>query len=450
MKLVLRVATFLLMLWSGCQAQTATLTLEQAVERALRHNSSLAVLRFEPALQEAEVLVEKGAFDPNFQASLDQQSLSGVNGTSYSLGLSHRLGSGITYGVRHSVGPDLLGQSSQRTSLDLRVPLLRGAGGEVNRAGVKIASSRLRVTRLQLQVAALDLASEVEAAYWSLVIAHKVAIVRERAVEQARAFLDMLLQEIEAGSAAPYEVFEAEQNLASREADVEAAKGDIELARQALLRLLGAQGEDVEVSLELPQPDPIELGECQDLALAHRPLLRASEAEVEIMKLRVKVAGNATLPQLDLVASHSLSSTGVQPYSWQAGLRLSVPIGNRVGRGRLRSAKAARDQAAARVEDLRQRVLLEAAQAHTALRATSQQLKASERATVKARQRVEAESERFSAGFATAHKVVLAQQQQLATEEKLLSALSKQQFSLVALRRATGTALQGWEREQEQ
>jgi outer membrane protein TolC len=438
------------LLWSFglvAHAQDTPVTLEQAVARALKNNSSLAVLAFEPALAEADLLREQGAFDPILLSSVQQQSIAGAGGTDYSLGMSQRLGFGGSYGVAYTLGPDIQGRSSSRTSLNVRLPLLRGAGAEVAQAGVRIATSELQASRLQLRAAALDLVAEVEAAYWSLVLARRLAVVRQQALEQARVFLDMLKQEIEAGSAAPYELFEAEQNVASREADVQAALGDVEIGRQALLRLLGWQGQPLEVLLDIPEAEIPSLAECEELALSCQPELKAAEVEVAIRDVRLRVAENATLPQLDFIASHNLASTGVNAYSWQAGLQLSIPIGNRAAQGQQQRAQAARGQALAVVEDLRQDVLLRTAQAHAALAASREQRLASERATAAARQRVEAESERFSSGFASAHTVVLAQQQQLATEENLLAALIKQQLSLVTLRRAVGSALQDWPNE---
>jgi outer membrane protein len=430
------------LLFARAGSEEIFLTPRGAVELALRHNSSIAVQRYEPILREADVTVERGAFDPTFTAGLGGQSLGPATGTNYTVGIRHKLGFGATYGIEHSSGTDILGQSSSRTSMTLRVPLLKGAGSEVTQAGVNNALGNLEVSRFQLEVATLDLAGEVETAYWSLVLAHQVTAVRRRAVDQAESFLGMLDQEIAAGASAPYERYEAEQNLASRQADVRAAEGEVEFASNQLSRLIGSPASAISVTQEAPTTDLLDLEFYQRQALSNRPLLKAAQKEIELQELRRRVAQNGSLPQLDLVASHSLAESGVNPYRWQAGLQLALPIGNREGQGRVERATAAREQAEARVEDLRQRVLLETAQAHAAASASLRQLEAGARASEKAKERVDAESERFSAGFTAAHRVVLAQQQQLGTDEELLAARIKLQLALVGLRRATGTILE--------
>lgn len=426
----------------AANAETLTLTPEAAVEIALKNNSSIAVERFEPALRRADIQREKGAFDPVFAAGVGRQSLGLASGTTYSVGLEHRLGFGATYGIEHTRGTDFLGQGASQTSLNLRVPLLRGSGAEVNRAGVNTAIGLLEVSELELGVTALDLAFEVEASYWALVLAHRVADVRVRAVEQAEAFLKLLETEIELGAAAPYELYEAEQNLASRQADVRAAEGDVVVARQRLLRLMGRQKTEVIVSADIPAIPLLEQEEYEEEALSRRPLLKAAEKDRELLVLQEKVARNQALPQLDLVASHNISGSGLNPYSWQAGVQLSLPIGNHEGKGRVNRAKAAQEQALANIEDLRQRVILEVAQAYATVQSTALQTEAARRAVVSSEERVEAESERFSAGFSAAHRVILAQQQQLTVNEEFVAAQIRGQIAFVSLKRASGTILQ--------
>lgn len=429
------------------QCEEPRLTPSVAVQHALRSNSSLAVELYEPALRQADVIRERGQFDPTFTAGLGTQSYGDSSGSSYSVGLEHRLGFGATYGLKHSRGTDALGQGSSQTSLNLRVPLLKGAGAEVNRAGVNTAKGKLKVAELKVKVSALDLAAEVESSFWSLVLAHRVEAVRSRAVEQAKTFLGMLQTEIEAGAAAPYELYEAQQNLASRQAGVTAAQGDIVVARQRLLRLMGISDSEVLVAEDVPLEELLPVSDYQELAMLNRPILKVVEREREILRLQERVANNQALPRLDVVASHRLASTGLSTYGWQAGLQLTIPIGNHEGRGKVNRARTAGAQAEARWEDLRQRVLLETSQAHARVEASARQTEASRQASELAKQRVQAESERFAAGFAPAHRVIIAQQQQLTVDEELLAAGIRQQIAMVALRRAAGTILEGqdWE-----
>jgi len=434
---------FILLLLGICRAEDLALTAEDTVRLALERNSSLAVANYQPALQEADVTAARGVFDPRLTAGVDGRS----QGAGYSARLEHRIAYGATYGIEYSTGTDFVGHSGSQTSLTLRVPLLRGAGAEVNRAGVNTALGEVDLARLELQVDRLDLMAEAETAYWSLVMARSVLRVRERAVEQADQFIEILKTEIEVGVSAPYEIHEAEQNLASRVSDVEEALGNVELAEQRLLRILGlVPGEWRVVPNDEAHPHLggtlLSLQEYQERSLRNRPILKAGEKLKELGELRRKVAANRTLPQLDLVAGHALGATGLSQNSWRAGLQLTVPVGNLQGRGALRRAELEVEQAEARIEDLRQRVLLETAQALTSVKAADAQIEAAELASESAGKRVESELERFKAGFTAAHRVIFAQQQQLNTDEQAVAAQIRRRLALVALKRATGEGLE--------
>lgn len=462
---------FVLLLFGIGRAEELALTAEDAVRLALERNSSLAVSNFQPALQEADVTAARGVFDPRLTTGVGGRS----QGVAYSARLEHRVAYGATYGIEYSTGTDLAGRIGSQTSLTLRVPLLRGAGADVNRAGVNTALGEVDLARLELQADRLDLMAEAETAYWSLVMARSVLRVRERAVEQGGQFIEILKTEIEVGVSAPYEIYEAEQNLASRVSDVEEARGNVELAEQRLLRLLGlvpgewrvvpmepglkagsekerklGRSSERDGALEQDQESQshshsgqtlLSLKEYQERSLRSRPILKVGEKLKELGELRRKVAANRTLPQLDLVAGHALGATGLSQNSWRAGVQLTVPVGNHQGRGALRRAELEVEQAEAQLEDIRQRVLLETAQALTSVKAADAQIEAAELASESAAKRVESELERFKAGFTAAHRVIFAQQQQLNTDEQAVAAQIRRNLALVALKRATGEGL---------
>ena len=436
------IIVWLLLLLPGYPEQLR-LTPAEAVERALSFNSSLEVARYEPALRATQVTVERGAFDPVISGGTSLGAHRLGSSSDWGARLEHRLAQGATYSLEHNRGTGFQGQSGSETLLRMRVPLLRGAGAHINRAPVNIAKGRVEQAETRLQVQALDLAADVESTYWALVMAQRVLAVRQRAVRQATELKQLLQTEIEIGTAAPFEMFEAEQNLESRKAEVESARGDLALAEQALSRLIGEHPGATKFATVDPEAFQLarSVEEYQRSAVENRPLLKTVRQQQRLLKLEERLARNETRPQLDVVASYGLGDQQLTRHRWQAGLQLTIPLGNHAAEGRLDRVRLSRKQADAELEDLRQRVLLETAQAYSLVEASLRQSQAAARASAHAAQRVAAEKTRFTSGFSPAHRLIFAQQQQLVTDEDQVSALIRQELALVSLARATGTSL---------
>jgi outer membrane protein TolC len=444
--------------------QELELTLEQAVRLSVSENLSLKTVAYDPALAETAILKERGIFDPEiygeyswagFAEPLPNQ-LSGLRdhrtGTS-AAGIRHRIPLGWAYSIEYRQNYDSLFLDrqdrlfTQENNLyaTLVIPLLRGAGSNITRAGIDIAKLNHEASLKAFEQAALDLVLEVERAYWELVQARLVEDVRRRALANSQQFLTLLNTEITEGAAAPFEAFEAEQNVNNQRRDLEQGVQDVILAEQRLSRLLGVDsGTRRIIPTQLPnQGAALQLTDveatCQQ-ALLDRPLIRQADLALEVIARELQVAENQLLPRLNAVGEHRIGDSDVGPYAWQVGLELSIPLGNREARARHDFVLTSQNQALVKLDDLRQRVRFEVTSALSFLEVSQRRTQAAEEASSMAQKRVDAELTRFEVGFTPSHRVIFAQQQQIVSDEE--SAVSQVSLELAksTLRWAQGSA----------
>lgn len=446
--------------------EVAAFSLKDAVQHALRNNLSLKVNAYQPAVAQTDILLARSQFDPILFANHTLSAFSEPLGNEFfsvadrrrrnlGIGIQHQLPVGWTYSVEYRNAYDRfaldrnqrLATSENNVFLRLVIPFLRGAGADVNRAGIDIATLAYQSSLEAFEQSALDLVLEVEQAYWALVQAQLVLDVRKRALENSQQFLDLLEKEIEYGKSAPYEAYEAQQNVSSRERELEQSAQEVELAEQELSRLLGIDPVTVDIvptqmpSLDVPE-DLSNLESAVAGAIERRPLIGQVDLSLDVLKHQLVVAENALLPALNAVGEHRVGDSVTGRYAWSVGLELELPLGNREARARRNRIQVTYNQTLATRKDLEQRVRLEVAQALRTFDIAVRRVKAAEEASVMAEKRVQAELTRFQVGFAPSHRVIFAQQQQIVTDED--GAVSRVNLELArsAYRRALGTALQ--------
>ena len=449
--------------------EVAAFSLKDAVQHALKNNLSLKVNAYQPAVAQTDILLARSQFDPILFANHTWSAFSEPLGNeffsvadrrrrNYGIGIQHQLPVGWTYSVEYRNDYDRfaldrnqrLATSENNVFLRLVVPFMRGAGADVNRAGIDIATLAHQSSLEAFEQSALDLVLEVEQAYWALVQAQLVMDVRKRALDNSQQFLQLLEKEIEYGKSAPYEAYEAQQNVSSRERDLEQSAQAVELAEQELSRLLGIDPVTIDIvptqmpSLDVPKDLP-DLESAVAGAIERRPLIGQVDLSLEVLKHQLVVAENALLPALNAVGEHRVGDSVTGRYAWSVGLELELPLGNREARARRNRIEVTYNQTLATRKDLEQRVRLEVAQALRTFDIAVRRVEAAEEASVMAQKRVQAELTRFQVGFTPSHRVIFAQQQQIVTDEEGAVSRINLELARSSYRRALGTALQEFE-----
>ncbi len=127
---------------------------------------------------------------------------------------------------------------------------------------------------------------------------------------------------------------------------------------------------------------------------------------------------------------------------WSAGARLTIPLGNRSGRGGVTKAELELRKARTAVRRLEQQIVIEVREAVRNLRSAQQGIEAAERRRVAAREQHRAEQIRLEHGESTPFDVLLREEQLVEAQSQKIGALQVYHTSVAELDRAQGTILE--------
>jgi outer membrane protein TolC len=415
------------------------LSLARCISLALESNLNIRIQRIGPQIQEALVTRAKGRFDPTFSLGpnvdwSEEPSLtpfiSGAdvrtsNTQVFSLSLDDPIFTGGSYGFRFNSNRSESNSTRQEVNpayrsgltLNLTQPLLEGFGS-VNNASIAIARNNKDVSVLQLKFQLIETLSAAQRTYWELVFARENLEVQQLALKQARDLLTVNQRRKEVGKATVSDVLQAQAAVASREADVIAAQDLIKDVEDSLKRITNMiQNEALwEASILPVDLSPVErvnvdLGESIATALQNRPEYAQAKIDLENSNIAIKVAKNQGLPRLDLEGSlafngqdgqldNALSQVGkIEHDSWQLGLFLRVPLGDRTAKGELQRSQLEKEQGLLALQNLEQRIITDVREAVRQLSTNQKKIEATEAAEEFARQALVAENKKYEVGL---------------------------------------------------
>ena len=315
------------------------LTLREATALALDNNLNVSVRRFEPAVADAGIMFEKGAFDPTltfFGRQAEQTSLSVDPFTQSQPSVVNRQRDGsVTYSDPTSIGGLITASFSGSAfrSGDPRFPvspiyssdfflaydqsLLRNFGFNVNKAGIRIAQRNTEISESQFRQAVIDTLQGVEKAYWDLKFALQDLAVKRHSLRLSEETMAQNKIRVEVGTMAPIDVTTAEAEVASRHQDVLVAENALDNARDLLLLVLNQPNDSPMWVLPVnpvdePDFDPeirIDVDAAIQEAYANRPDLEQTQHRLENDEDRVLRARDAM--RMDLTARASYRRSGL-------------------------------------------------------------------------------------------------------------------------------------------
>jgi outer membrane protein TolC len=344
-------------------------------------------------------------------------------------------------------------------SLNLRQPLLQGAGPFVTRAGITIAQLGERASLSELRSQLLREISVSLQLYYDLVFAVANVDVLRVSLAQAEELLRVNTAKYNAGVLPELDVLQAQADVASRLQDVIVALQQVEFASDRLRLQLAEIGDKRDVSLrpaDKATVPPITLNEKAFIstALSKRPEMELTALAIEQSNIRVGVAENATLPRLDAQVGVSLAGANVgkqgafsdlydrEGSSWNAGLVFSYPLQNRSARGRLSQSRRDLELATIQRQQIRDQILLEVRNAIRSVETNRQKVEVG-RATVEFNlAKVESGQKRQQVGLATSFDVLAFQRDLANARSQLIQSVVDLNKSLIQLEEAKGTLLE--------
>ncbi|MCK5257197.1 MAG: TolC family protein, partial [Deltaproteobacteria bacterium] len=377
---------FAVLLWCACVApsicqgkettapeENVSLSLRQCVELLLTNNLHLKVERYNPYLQEKEIIKEKAAFDPLAKFSLKDSKivaspttlLNGVWGIwsksqsyeqetiDYEFSLSKKLITGgfgelkfttnkyETNSIFQYVNPTYF----SNLVFSLNQPLLRNFGINLNKSRIIISNNNKDISQMRLKDKTTKMITTLQQIYWRLYLSQQVLEVNRGSLQLARDLMERNKAFVEVGMLPSVEVLRAQAGVASREEGVilaENAVGDIE---DLLKETLDLPFQNQTITL-IDKPTfkvfyPMKVENYLEVAFENRPDHEEAKILLNNIKVANKVAKNAMLPLFDFQASYGINATkghhdesvhGLDAggdYSWLVGFKMEIPLGNR-------------------------------------------------------------------------------------------------------------------------
>ncbi len=475
------VITFWILAASVLSAQSDSawsMSVEDAVFKALQNNRDLSIQQLEPVIAGAFEQIERGVYDPELYASFEYVEESATE-TARSTGSQFSVEGRDTegeIGVRQSLpfGTELEASVSSARSISNRAPeqqqarygltitqqLLRGFGTAVNLASLRQAKLETLASQHELAGFTHALIAEVETAYWRFVAATEAIRVFEQSLELSQAQLDEIESRIEVGSLSKNQAAAAQAELALQQQNlIEAQSARIERL-YALMRLIYP---DLPVDQVLPlyassrpsidenfQPNP---KEHIQLALRSRPEIEEATLLRQRDELETVVTRNGRLPQLELFINlghsgyadsfrQSFRENDGENYDYSVGIEFSQVLGNRAARARDTIAKATLEQADDALANLRSLVRYDVLRALNELERARKQVAASAVTREFRKQSLQAEEDRFEVGSGTSLDVARAQRDLVQSRIAEIQARVAYLIAKVELYRADGSLLE--------
>ena len=317
------------------------LTLQAAVEMAVKNNLDVEIERSTVASASQAIRAAQGSFDPAFRLRPTWQAgatpaisiLQATDGSQF----NRNWGTGLQlvqplpkYGTRLNVDFDssrvttnnpfttMNPYFTSRLWMGVTQPLMRGLRTDSTRTELRIRRKELNVAEAGFRLQLIDVIARVEQSYWELVAARQDIDVRRESVELAQRQLDMTSRLAQAGEVAEVEMAAAEAELERRRDDLYRAISRLSAVENQLKTILASDIADpvwseqvvpIEAASSSDDHELRELSELVHEAMKARVELQQFAHKAEIVAAEKRLAGDLTRPQVDVVAGYV--STGL-------------------------------------------------------------------------------------------------------------------------------------------
>ncbi|MGE0393889.1 MAG: TolC family protein, partial [Vicinamibacterales bacterium] len=312
------------------------LSLADALSEALANNPDIAVARTTVEQAGYGISGALGAFEPQFglQSSLVHQvmpiasiiggSASGavtsndllvgprVSGLSPRFGTSYQASLTTRRQTTDNAFVQLNPQYPAALAFSVTQPLFRGRKVDQARRQVEVARRTEALTEAQFKQRVMDVAVQVEQAYWDLAFARENLAILTSGLELATRVVEANRRLVDQGVSAPIDVVEAESQRTTLRSNVFGAQLALTRAENALKVLLAP---DTSAGIwssalapvtapKVPAADPL-LDSAVKAALGSRPELQQIGISSELNRVNTDFFRDQTKPQVDLVGAYT-------------------------------------------------------------------------------------------------------------------------------------------------
>jgi len=310
------------------------------------------------------------------------------------------------------------------------------------------ANSSIRQAEAEYAAAEQDLMVRLSQRYYFVLANHDNLAFAEAEEKSLSRQLDQAKQRFDVGLTAITDVQEAQAGYDRSVAQRIAAANGVDNAREGLREIIGVYLEtQPALSEEMPfvEPDPADLDQWTNSALAQNLQIVAATAAVETARTEIKVQNSGHLPTLDAVARYGYDKTGgrfgaTKIHSDVVGLELNVPLfqGGFVT-SRSREAHARLDESLERLETSRRLAQRQTRESYLGVVSGISQVHAFKQALISSETALRATEAGFEVGTRTAVDVIAAER--VLSEAKRDYARAKYEYiqNFLLLKQAAGT-----------
>jgi outer membrane protein len=484
------------------QPETLKLSLDDAVERALKNNNDIAVQRYNPELSAEDVRSAEGYYDPALFANLSRTStdskatnvFSGaevVNSKNnvWNFGLDVPVKTGATFQLTFNNNKFSTNNifatfnPSYNSTLNASVsqPLLKNFRFDAPRTQLRIAKINRDISDVQFHQTIVNTVAAVKYYYYDLIYALDNLGAAQKSLALAQQLLDENEIRVKVGTMAPLDVVSARAEVAAREEGVIVAENAVAEAEDTLKQVIFPENDPKMWSIKIvltdrpsDAPVPVDMAGAVSKALDKRTDIVAARKALEASDATLSYRKNQLLPQVNLVANYGASGTGGTqlirddpPFgpvtdtipggysdalsemigrdfpTWTVGFNVSYAIPNRSAKAAAARARLSKEQALASLRRLELQVAAEVRTAGRAVESGIKQVASSKAARELAAERLDAEQKKFAAGMSTNYLVTQAQRDLADQEVAEIQAVANYAKSVVNFQRVQEAGLSG-------
>jgi len=417
--------------------QQPTLTLREAIDRALGQNPQASVAGAEVKAARAGAAMARMAMLPRFSLTED---LSRGNDPVYVFGtkLRQQRFSQSDFAVNALNRPAPIGDFATRVSGQWMLFNWFETSRQVHAAKLGAASAGSMSEAVRQSVV-----FQVVQAYQAVLYAQRQLEVARHEQQTAQALLHDAETRVKAGLAIDSDLLGAQVNLSARQQETIAAEGSVETAWAELEAAMGS------ATALHPQLKPMEaksypdgdLAEDIAAALRTRPDLQALARKTAAQESAVKAAKSDFLPQVSAYGNWEtdrVTFAGDGGNSWVAGAQLNLDILPLGKRARLQEANAEQQKAAAEERAQEQQIRLAVSRAFTDHRTAERMVATAQAALEQSTESLRILRNRYNAGLATMTDLLRAEDAQRQSQNNYWRAAYGNTVAYAGLLYATG------------
>jgi outer membrane protein len=475
-------------------APTVSLTLEEAVRRAMEENLDITVERLNPQTFDFTLASLRANYKPVATSTFGRRDnvrpptnllnpgSPNVSTMTYNTGLLQNLkwGGGavsIAFNNNKVVSPtDRLAQFDPQFNasylFNYTQPLLRGFRIDQTRQQMATTTINRDNSELNLKARTTNTLAAVRAAYWDYVFTIQAVEVAKESLALASKLLSDNKIRVEVGTMAPMDVVQAEAEEATRQQALTTATATMRTAELALKRLIVSGTSDPLWSQHIDptdrpdfQPAAIDVEAALRSALLQRTDLQIARNNFETNNVLLKSQRDQSLPDLDAVISYGASGLGGTQWefdrpsgfdrqrigvavqggynnalgtlfnrdypNWQLAFNLSYPIGGNAAEAQAARTRLLLQQNQAQIRATELGVATEVTNAALQVTNSTEALSAARAARELSQRRLDAEMSRFEVGMSNNYQVVQSQRDLRDAQNSELRALLNYLKSLI-------------------